>query len=133
MTFGSDLEKFRKKTTEKIIIVKRTASFDLFSSIVISTPVDKGVLRNNWFVSIGRPNLTTNPEDDATSEQQVLERMRSILQDTTLAADIVFTNNLPYAVPIEFDGHSWRRPEGMVRVNSVRWDTIVKNVTRNLK
>lgn len=37
-----------------------------------------------------------------------------------------FTNNLPYAERIEYDGWSrFKAPQGMVRKNVVRWDDIV--------
>lgn len=110
--------------------VKRLSAFDLFSAIVLSTPVDKGVLRNNWFAANGSPSSETT---EAGSEPSaVISRIQVITNASTLEQDILFTNNLPYAVPIEFDGHSAQAPAGMVRVNTARWDTIVKLNARRI-
>lgn len=124
MSLGRDLEKFQGKTLEKMIKVKRQSCFDLFSSIVIATPVDKGVLRNNWFVANGTPSEAKTKT--AGSSSLVFNKMVTELNRVTVSTDVFFTNNLPYAVPIEFDGHSAQAPAGMVRVNTARWDSIVK-------
>ncbi|CAM0069754.1 tail completion or Neck1 protein [Vibrio phage K251 g3] len=124
MSFGADLEKFAKKTMDKHVKVKRASSFDLFSAVILGTPVDKGVLRNNWFVQMGTPSSETTtygaPVGTAT-----INRTKMRLEATTGEDDITFVNNLPYGIPIEFDGYSGKAPAGMVRINTVRWDYIV--------
>lgn len=129
MSFTSDLEKFHKKTMAVHAKVKRASSLDLFSLVVIGTPVDKGVLRNNWFLAVGNPSGEMIDSSDP-SGQIAISRMKSDIDKGDINDDIYLTNNLPYAVPIEFDGHSGKAPDGMVRVNLVRWDSIVKSNTR---
>lgn len=123
MSFTDDLNNFRKLTMAKYEKVKRLSAFDLFSAIVLATPVDKGVLRNNWFAANGTPNTSTT--DAGALPGSVISRIKVELNKVTLDKDIYFTNNLPYAIPIEFDGHSPQAPNGMVRINTGRWDTIV--------
>ena len=67
MSFGDDLGKFSAKTKSIGEQVLRQSAFDLFSSIVRQTPVDKGVLRNNWFATIGRPSTEATDETDGDS------------------------------------------------------------------
>ncbi|USL90037.1 hypothetical protein [Vibrio phage vB_VpaS_CHI] len=125
MNFEEQLEAFRKKALENHVKVKRASSFDLFSAIIMGTPVDKGVLRNNWFVAMGKTasnETTTYPAPVGTA---TINRTKMRLQQTTADDDITFVNNLPYSIPIEFDGHSGKAADGMVRVNTVRWDYIV--------
>ena len=132
MSFESDLRRFQKKTLEKYLKVQRLSAFDLFAAIVLETPVDKGVLRNNWFAEIGNPNLDKLDTGDP-SGSQAIARIRTVLEGVDISKDIFLTNNLPYAVPIEFDGISGKAPQGMVRVNTIRWDSIVRTNTRKVQ
>lgn len=140
MSFSSDIAGFRLKTLDNYRAVKRMSAFDLFSAIILETPVDKGVLRNNWFVSMGSPSLETTEAGDAG--QGPISRTEQELNSTSLNKDIFFTNNLKYATVIEFGGYpnppikgkgmvangfSRKAPEGMVRVNALRWKTLVEN------
>lgn len=127
MSFEEDLEKFKNKTLDKYVKLKRLSAFDLFSAIVLQTPVDKGVLRNNWFATIGDTDSGETTERGAPVGTATLNRIESALKDTNLTEDILLFNNIPYGIPIEFDGTSGKAPEGMVRVNTIRWDTIVAN------
>jgi len=130
MSFGRELAAFRQKTMEKYVKVKRMSAFDLFSAIVLETPVDKGTLRNNWFADIGRGSTETTSASD-TSGTGTISRINSILNGSDLTNELFLTNNLPYANRIEFDGYSGKAPAGMVRVNTARWETIVNlNVRR---
>lgn len=125
MSFGDDLKKFKEKALENHVKVKRASSFDLFSAITLGTPVDKGVLRNNWFVEMGPLASTETTYRRAPVGTATINRIKVRLEQTTADEDITFVNNLPYAIPIEFDGYSGKAPEGMVRVNTARWEYIV--------
>lgn len=125
MSFEDQLKAFREKALANHVKVKRASSFDLFSAIIMGTPVDKGVLRNNWFVEMGPLASTeTTTYEDAVGTVTI-NRTQVALERTSADDDITFVNNLPYAIPIEFDGHSGKAEYGMVRVNTARWDYIV--------
>ena len=132
MSFKKDLTKFQKRAIDKCVKVKELSALDLFSSIVLETPVDKGVLRNNWFASLGAASSERTDSKDK-SGQGTIARIKSILSATNLESDVYMTNNLPYVIPIEFDGISGKAPEGMVRVNTLRWDSIVAANTKKVK
>ena len=129
--FEKSLQKFGKKAIKNHVEVKRKAAFDLFASVVLSTPVDKGTLRNNWFAQIGSGSNETT-EDVDKSGAGTTSRIDTVLAGTLADADSFLTNNLPYAARIEFDGYSWRKPEGMVRINTIRWDRIVARIARKV-
>jgi hypothetical protein len=132
VSFGGDIERFNlgaKAVGEKVL---RKSAFDLFSSIVRQTPVKTGVLRNNWFATIGIPSTEISEETDGIAGRQLNDkRVSDEIDKVVNAADwsstIYLTNNLEYAIPIEYDGWSAQAPQGMVRVNTARWDSIVKN------
>lgn len=92
--------------------VARATIIDLFTAIIYDTPVDTGRLQGNWQTTIGQPavgELDRNGPAGATVE----------ILTTVREPDVYFfTNNLPYAERIEFDGWSHTKaPAGMVRIN----------------
>lgn len=134
MSFGRKLEEFRveaKDTSEKVV---RASLLDLFSAIILSTPVDKGVLRNGWNVTFDKPSdqVPTRgaPVGSATINRAKLELDTLYNYQTPT---VFLTNNLPYAHRIEFEGYSAQAPAGMVRINTARWNQIIEANARKFK
>jgi hypothetical protein len=108
--------------------LKQETVIELFSSIILDTPVDTGRLRGNWNTSLDRPNLMTSDETDKSGRKTIAEMQNKVLS-AELSSSMYLTNNLPYAVAIE-NGHSKNRPQGMVRTNLAR---IKANLARAKK
>lgn len=123
-TFELDMKNFCNLTQEKLQTVVRQSAFDLFSSIIYSTPVASGQLRNNWFASIGSPSVES-VLGEAPDAAVTVERMRAVLFGKDVVGDIWFSNNMPYGPRIEYTGWSAKAPSGMVRINTIRWPDIV--------
>lgn len=123
MPFRREVGSWTKKALDQVDKTRRASAFELFRLIILSTPVDNGVLINNWRTQINRPNTDTRETQSAVGADSLREAQSNLgkLEDT-----VFFTNNLPYAHRIEFDGWSrYKAPQGMVRKNVVRWDEIV--------
>jgi len=131
MSFTGDLTSYANKTVNQLERVKRKSAFELFSAVVFSTPVDKGVLRNNWFASINSGSQETTAAPGASGDS-AKNRIGNALKDSNLADTLFLTNNLPYAAAIEFDGHSAQAPQGMVRVNALNWSQIVERNAKSI-
>lgn len=111
-----------------------------FTSIIRDTPVGNpdrwnvrykptdyvgGRLRGNWQTTMGAP-----------AEGEIERRQAGDSGGATTEAITILdgrigvfwlSNNLPYAVPIEFDGHSHTQaPDGMVRKNAARLEAIIR-------
>lgn len=114
---------------DRYVRIKRAASFELFSAVVVTTPVDKGVLINNWYLTVNSPSSDTRT-NESKSGANALAQGEGELFKFDIANDIWITNNLPYAYPIEFDGHSAKASRGMVRVNTANWNEYVKRAVR---
>lgn len=132
MSFSQDIVKFNQKVQRNFIFVKKRAAFGLFSAIVMETPVDKGVLRNNWQMNLNFPADSTLTDGDI-SGGAVLSRLQAQIENVDPVSHIYFTNNLSYAARIEYDGWSGKAPEGMLRVNIARWQQIVSAAAKGLK
>lgn len=124
MSFASDLKRFQKKfdrATNEVISGVETA---LFSAVILDTPVDTGRLRANWQVSVNLPaSAQTLSENDPTG-QGVIAKTSGFVETLRGGRETFLTNNLAYAVPIEF-GYSSQAPEGMVRKNVTRFQSLV--------
>lgn len=134
MSFSRDINNFRLRVEEVGENIVRQSLFDLFTSIILQTPVDRGVLRNGWYVTFEQRS-TQLPNRGAPTGNAPIERAREQLNNNySFAVDTVyFTNNLAYGPRIEYDGHSAQAPQGMVRVNTARWNQIVEENIRRFR
>ena len=118
------IENFSAKAQEKVLKIFKKSVIDLTSDIISDTPVDTGRLKNNWFPSTGAASEQTT---EATANEAGDRAEKCAQNELTLDKTFYFTNNLPYASRIEFEGWSnVKAPQGMVRRNAIRWKQIVK-------
>ena len=122
------IEGFSAKAQEKALKIFKKSVIDLTSDIISDTPVDTGRLKNNWFPSVGAASEQTT---EATANEAGDRSNNLVNNQLALDKTFYFTNNLPYAFHIEFEGWSKNKaPQGMVRRNAIRWKQIVKRAAR---
>ena len=97
----------------------KAAIVGLCGDIISDTPVDTGRLKNNWFPSV---NAASTETTEQTADTARVRLEAAVSQGYKLGKVFYFTNNLPYAYRIEFEGWSKKAPQGMVRRNIVRWN-----------
>ena len=121
-----EIIEFKNKAMTKSLLATKKAIISLTTDIIYDTPVDTGRLRNNWIPSINKSETSYSMLGTDTSKRR--SRERPTLQETItkvntlqLGDTFYFTNNLPYAKRIEFDGWSAKAPSGMVRKNLLKW------------
>jgi len=128
MSFSLDLEKFAKKAGNNAAAVVKKVGIDMFSQVVVRTPVDTGRARGNWQVSFNSPASGTLNDLDPSgrnTQMQISGKMTGWKQ-----GDIWMTNNLPYARRLEY-GWSKQAPGGMVRLTVREFQTYVNNAVRS--
>jgi|TARA_R110000744_G_scaffold17537_6_gene47445 hypothetical protein len=93
---------------------------DLFISIIDETPVKTGLLKGNWKVDFKAFDFKAVDVKDPSGA--ITKRDVSAFISSVGAEDlsIFFSNNLPYAYTIEYDGYSRKAPEGMLYKNLIR-------------
>lgn len=74
-------------------------------NIVESTPVDSGRARNNWFLSVGTPHLTSSARGDSGTGAGSISSITSEIPKSVLDKKLYFTNNLPYIATLEYGGY----------------------------
>ena len=118
------IEGFSAKAQEKALKIFKKSVIDLTSDIISDTPVDTGRLKNNWLPSVG---VVSTEATEVTANEAGDRAEKYAQNELTLDKTFYFTNNLPYAFRIEFEGWSKNKaPQGMVRRNAIRWKQIVK-------
>lgn len=109
----------------------RAVTLELYSRILIRSPVDTGRFRGNWMIGVeivprGFDELKFNPS--ALPDGDQVRKLR----DLELGATIRIRNNLPYAVSLE-QGSSRQAPAGVVRVTAEEFATITRQVSLRVK
>ena len=124
--FANDLAKFEAKTSEKLDLAVRKIALELFSRIIMRTPVDTGRARANWQVAIGTiPSGTLELNDK--SGQATINKVQAASMGLVAGDVIYLTNNLPYAVPLE-EGYSQQAPAGMVALTVQDFQSVVAQI-----
>lgn len=100
-------------------------------AIVDGTPVDTGLLKNNWFPTVSKPSSRFTQGTDPSGNKSKV-RVNNLISRIKLGQNFYFTNNTPYADVVEFGrypnpsqaknpktvgGFSKQAPSGMLRVN----------------
>ena len=131
MSFSVDVSDWIDKATEAPETVIRGTAIKLFKSIIISSPVDEGTFRANWFVSGATPSSQVNENVGGGYSSDVISRTSRDVEALVNWEAITFTNNLPYARRLEF-GYSDQAPQGMVRVSAMRFNELIREEASKL-
>lgn len=128
------------KASEKAI--QMTAS-QLFMSIVVDTPIGDvstwkyapkttykpGQLRGNWQTSIGSPAAGKINRVQLGNSGPATKEAISQSKKYKLKSTIYLVNNSDYGVRVE-DGWSKQAPSGMVKVNVLRFNSLLSKNAR---
>lgn len=130
--FVSTIRQWEVATQKRMETVVKDTAMEVFSNIVMLTPVLTGRARCNWNMSVDVPDHTTTKNVDPAGEQTI-SRARSVLQSTYKSGkSIRISNSLHYIRRLEY-GWSRKAPNGMVRITAADFHNIVANVVRRVK
>lgn len=120
MSFAWRVQAFKKKSAEEVDKQIRKIVIDLFTGIILSTPVDTGRARGNWQVGT-TPITATLPNTDPSGASAISGVMGKLSSGMFKGKDnsIWLCNNLPYIGRLE-TGYSGQAPRGMVALNLQR-------------
>lgn len=114
--WSQDLQALATRTGLRMDTVIRKATFDLFRSVALKSPVDTGRFRANWNVSYGGPDLSTS---ESTNQARAVQQAQQVLT-LPVGGVVHMTNALPYARRLEY-GWSRQAPYGMVRYSVLEY------------
>jgi hypothetical protein len=112
--FTLDIQRFVDKAKGNIDLVVRKIALDMFSRVIMKSPVDTGRFKGNWQVAIGSiPPGEIELKDK--SGEVVIEKVTAATLNLKAGDIIYLVNNLAYARALEY-GWSKQAPSGMVRL-----------------
>jgi len=124
--FADQMRAWERKTAAKMDLAVRKIALQMFTRIILKSPVDSGRFRGNWQLAIGSVPEGTLELNDKTGTATIAKGAAIALGMN--AGDIVyFANNLPYAVPLE-EGYSQQAPAGMVALTVQEFQSIVRQI-----
>lgn len=132
MSLASDLRRIAARRNADLEEIAQASLVRLGNRVVQGSPVDSGRFRNNWmsaYNSIDDSTDRKNNTSGADSKAALIEKASSLDLNTIF----YFTNSLPYANRLEYDGWSAQADAGMVRINVLAWDSIVANEVKKRK
>ena len=71
MSFSLDVSEFAQLIDKRALYVQRAVAIELFSKVVIRTPVDIGTLRANWRPSVNKPNKSKKRKPDPSGQETI--------------------------------------------------------------
>ena len=125
--FALSVAHFAEKAGQRAEDVTRKIVIELFSRVVLKSPVDTGRFRANWQFGLQQVGVTSNDTDP--SGAAALGRITSGVASTPLGTSMWLSNSLPYARRLEY-GWSKQAPAGMVRVSIAEFQDIVRDAVR---
>lgn len=149
------LDQLADKVQQDLETVARRSTLQLFTAVVLKSPVDTGRFRANWNVSQGAPDTTTTQSTDANRAKAEVDKVQTL----PVGGITYLSNSLPYAVVLEHGGYpnppkmgskvktggaggkddpkwayfvksrggySFQAPQGMVRISALEFNDYVK-------
>jgi hypothetical protein len=123
-----DWLKQAKEDGDKIL---RKVTLDMFSRVVMRSPVDTGRFRNNWYPSIGAPVSQTNEGVDP-SGAKTIGKISNIAATAKMGDMIWMSNSLPYAWRLE-TGWSKQAPAGFVGITVLEFQSLLSRASKSTK
>ena len=135
MWTGIDPSKWAAKTEDKLDLTVRQIAINMFSKVILRSPVDEGRFVANWAVGIGKIPSGTIELNDKTGIATI-NKVSADLADVKAGDVITLANNLPYAQSLE-DGRGYRdgkmrgskkAPHGMVALTKQEFESVVAKI-----
>lgn len=142
MGWSIPLDQLAAKVQLDLETVARKATLDVFTAVVLASPVDTGRFRANTNVSYGAPDTTVTDSTEQGRAQQELAKVMSL----PIGGVTYITNALPYAATLEYgqypnppknptgktaNGYSIQAPQGMFRISALQFNDYVQKAIRS--
>lgn len=130
-SFGLDISKFAEKAKGRLDLVVRKISLDLFSRVIMATPVDTGRARGNWAVRIGSVPRGVLELTDKEGTATISAADAAVLQ--LKAGDVIFLGNSVAYIKLLEDGSSKQAPAGMIASALAAYPGVVRLAVEETK
>lgn len=131
MGFGLDVRAWCERVKDQKDLVVRKIALELFSRVILKSPVKTGRFRANWQVTISSKAQSSLILEDKTG-QATISRAQADLAGVNAGDRIFLTNNLVYARRLEY-GWSKQAPAGMVGITVAEFQQVIDKSVAEVK
>lgn len=121
--FSKQVRAFSDKAVIQSTKHLKNVAMEMFTRVVMRSPVDTGRFRSNWMLTINADTEATRDDTDP-SGMVAYGAALAAMEAVKLGDRIVTQNNLPYAERLE-NGWSKQAPTGMVALTVQEYPAIV--------
>lgn len=116
MSYSGDLLRFSSKSKEQSYAIHQKVTVDLYTKVIVSTPVQDGRAKGNWVATYNHPLPSELSKMDKLGQETTRNMISDVGEFDGIKAKTVFlTNNVPYILRLEYEGHSPQQPNGWVK------------------
>ena len=126
----SDIEKVALILERRAVDLVKIAAIEFYRQVQISTPVDTGRARSNWFITIHAPSDACNPEGHYGMGNIAVNMPQGL--NISITDTIFITNNTPYIKALN-NGHSRQAPRRFVQLAAARVQRAVERLSKSVK
>ena len=126
----SDIEKVALILERRAVDLVKIAAIEFYRQVQISTPVDTGRARSNWFITINAPSDACNPEGHYGMGNIAVNMPQGL--NISITDTIFITNNTPYIKALN-NGHSRQAPRRFVQLAAARVQRAVERLSKSVK
>ncbi|WP_321991527.1 hypothetical protein [Marispirochaeta aestuarii] len=102
--FAIDIQQFGKDAINQVDVIRRKIALEVFSGVVLKTPVDSGRARGNWQSSVGALATSEVERVDKGGRAAVSEAER-VINSSRITDSVFLSNNVPYIFSLEYGGY----------------------------
>lgn len=144
-SFKVQVELFAENAKAKTDLAIRKTAMEVFSRVIMRTPVDTGRARGNWQLGVDEYISSTVDRTDkgpvtqnGSGNSSVKADMMATVSGAPFKERFTLMNNLPYIQTLEYgreDGSpgSLQAPNGMVRTTIAEFQDMVAKAARDAK
>lgn len=128
MNFEDIINQWVEEVEVKTEDILQTSTYLIGKEVVTLSPVDTGLFKGNWQLTIGAPtdHSLVRYDEDGT---QVLSDMSRVVRTFTPGQIAYIQNTVEYGYDLEY-GSSNQAPDGMVRITEAKFQMIVDQAIR---
>lgn len=128
MQFEDIINKWIEETEVRTEDILQTATYLVGKEVVTLSPVDTGLFKGNWQLTVGMPTDHSLIRYDEEGTMVLADMARNV-RTFTPGQIAYIQNTVEYGYDLEY-GSSRQAPDGMVRITAAKWQMIVDQAVR---
>jgi hypothetical protein len=131
--FANYMRRVARGVVERSDLLTRRVAITALEDLVRGTPVDKGVARSNWRVSLNAPTTGVIPAyapgrhlgiGETANASAAIGAGRAVIAQVREGQTIYISNSIPYLEKLR-NGHSLQQPRDWVNTSLIRARRLV--------